>query len=103
MNLNKNFFYEVLISLGIIFFVVWVLYTAIAVPRQMSDETRVENILDITKQLPHSPLRNNLLSVIAAEYGGCSSELYILVNEFNKLQIEKLQKNETRNLYQSKQ
>lgn len=65
----------------------------------MNDEMRVEEILRITKELPHSPLRNNLLSVIAAEYGGSSSQLYILVNEFNKIEIEKLRKNETRNLH----
>lgn len=68
-------------------------------PKPMDDEMRVEEILRFTNDLPHSPLRLNLLSVIAAEYGGNSSQLYSLINEYNKIQIEKLQKNETRNLH----
>ena len=88
------------VIMTIVIFLVCVGVISFIVPDKESDEIKVENILKITKQLPHSPLRNNLLSVIAAEYGGVSNDLYILVNEFNKIQIENLQKNEKSSLYQ---
>jgi len=81
---------SVMMTIGVVLTIVGI--ATFIVPDKESDEIKVENILRITKQLPHSPLRNNLLSVIAAEYGGVSNDLYILVNEFNKIQIENLQK-----------
>ena len=86
----SDFFESVMMTIGVVLTIVGI--ATFIVPDKESDEIKVENILRITKQLPHSPLRNNLLSVIAAEYGGVSNDLYILVNEFNKIQIENLQK-----------
>jgi hypothetical protein len=86
----SDIFESVMMTIGVVLTIVGI--ATFIVPDKESDEIKVENILRITKQLPHSPLRNNLLSVIAAEYGGVSNDLYILVNEFNKIQIENLQK-----------
>lgn len=95
MNKNKT----LLLAFAVILLFFTVPFLLVSHPKQVNDEMRVEEILRITEELPHSPLKNNLLSVIAAEYGGNSHQLYTLMKEFNKIQIEKLNKNETRNLH----
>jgi len=95
--MNKNKLLLLMFAVILLFFTVPFLIFSHS--KEENDEMRVEKILRITEELPHSPLKNNLLSVIATEYGGNSHQLYTLIKEFNKIQIEKLNKNETRNLH----
>lgn len=52
----------------------------------------IQNLID---KLPDSPVKGNLMIIIATEYAGNSAELNEILQQFAKMQMEKLHNKDT--------
>lgn len=55
----------------------------------------IEDMKQLIESMPNSALKANFYIILATEYAGNSDELHAILNEFAKMQLEKLHNKDT--------